>query len=89
MRGVLTPTGAVRAWWSLFMVLIAAVLVAGACVLYVRHVQQEADHRWCELFATLDRPVPSTIQDPVQRARSERAQQQFHKLRVELGCVKQ
>lgn len=57
-------------------------------VAYTRHVQQQADRRWCALFQTLDRPVPPTIRDPVQRQRSQTSQRQFHRLRVDLGCVK-
>lgn len=96
---MLTSSGAIRAWWSLLMVLLTAVLIAGANVAYTSHVQRqadarqerarhEADRRWCALFATLDRPVPPTIKDPVQRRRSQQAQQLFHQLRADLGCVK-
>lgn len=50
-------------------------------------IQQMSDHRWCELFGILDIPVPPGIKDPVQRARSIKAQKAFHTLRVKLGCI--
>lgn len=67
---------------------------------YTSYVQREADARqdrarhlqdarWCALFATLDRPVTQPIKDPAQRQRSEQAVRLFHKLRVDLGCVKE
>jgi len=38
-HGILTPTGAIRAWWSLLMVLVAAALITGAGWAYTLHVQ--------------------------------------------------
>jgi hypothetical protein len=80
-HGVLTPTGAVRAVWSLVMVLVMAVLVAGGGIAYTRHVQQQADRRWCDLLGTLDQPrVPPTT------ARGRAVQDQIHRLHGQLGC---
>ena len=92
MKGVLTPTGAFRAWWSLLMVLVAAVLVAGSGVFYTNHVQRqeqqrqeqtrrEADRRWCALMASLDQP-----QEPATTERGRVIQKQIHQLRRDLGC---
>lgn len=92
MRRVLTETGALRAWWSLAMVLMSAVLVAGACIVYTNIVQrdaearqerarQEADRRWCALMASLDQPEAPATTD-----RGQRIQQQIHQLRRDLGC---
>ena len=79
---VLTQTGAVRAWWSLFMVLLAAVLVAAACVMYTNREQQQADRRWCELLTTLDNPTAPPPETP----RGAEIQQEVRQLRADLGC---
>lgn len=90
-----------RRIYAMVITAVVGLLFVGALVVstaYTRHVQQEsdrrqaeirreADQRWCDLFAALDRPVPPNIKDPVQRARSEQAVRLFHQLRVELGCV--
>ncbi|HEY9367007.1 hypothetical protein [Streptomyces sp.] len=90
--GVFTPTGALRARWAVLMVLVAAVLVGAANVVYTGHVQQqserrqeqarqEAERRWCPLLATLDQPgVPATTE------RGRVVQEQIHQLRIETGC---
>lgn len=81
MHGLLTSSGALRAWWSVLMVLVVAVLVAGAGVVYTRHAQRESDRRWCELLTTLDQPgAPATTE------RGRLIQQQIHRLHAELGC---
>lgn len=78
---ILTQTGALRAWWALLMILVAAVLAAGACVLYTQHVQQESNRKWCALLTSLDQPeVPPTTE------RGRQVQQQIHDLRLGLGC---
>ncbi|MFD0902321.1 hypothetical protein [Actinomadura sediminis] len=78
---MLTQTGAVRAWWSLAMVLVAAVLVAGVNVWYTAHAQRESDQRWCELMAALDEPAapPGTV-------RGAQIQREVRQLRADLGC---
>jgi len=86
-----------------YSLLQVALLFVGLSVLgfiYTSHVQRQSDarqdrarqvqdQRWCDLFETLDRPVPPTIKDPVQRQRSEQTQILLHRLRVDLGCVKE
>lgn len=80
----LTKTGAIRAWWSLLMVLLMAIAVGVACVGYTQHAQRQSDQRWCDLMTTLDQPqVPATSQ------RGRAVQQQIHQLRSELGCGRQ
>jgi hypothetical protein len=77
----LTKTGALRAWWSLLMVLVAAFLVAGACVLYTQRVQQESNRKWCDVMVTLDtQTTPATTPQAVDFRRK------IHKLRLSLGC---
>lgn len=78
---LLTPTGTLRAWWAVLMVLVAAFLVACAGVVYTNRVQREADLRWCALLMTLDQPqIPPTTD------RGRRVQTQIHELRRSLGC---
>lgn len=63
-----------------------AVSISG--VAYTTHRERLADHRWCQLFRDLDRPVDTNIKDPVQRKRTLDTVSKIHKLRVEHGCVK-
>jgi len=70
-----------RARWSMFMVLIVAVLVCGASVGYTRYVQHQADLRWCALLDSLDQP-----QVPATSPRGQQVQAQIHELRRSLGC---
>lgn len=66
------------------MILLSGVLLVGAVVMnvaYTRHLQQQADRRWCSLLTTLDNPsVPATTE------RGRVVQQQIHTLRVQLEC---
>lgn len=78
---VLTQTGAFHARWSLLMVLVSALLVAGACVMYTQHAQRESDQRWCELMAALDEPAA-----PPGTARGAQIQREIRQLRADLGC---
>lgn len=50
-------------------------------VVYTRHVQEQADRRWCALFTSLDSP-----QAPATTERGLLIQRQMHKLRTDLGC---
>lgn len=59
MSGPLTATGALRAWYSIAVVLLASVLVAIGCVLYTGHTQAAADRRWCQMLALQATPSPS------------------------------
>lgn len=77
----MTPTGALRAWWSLFIVLVTAVLIAVAGIMYTTHVQRQSDRRWCDLLATLDQPG-----EPAATERGRQIQQELRQLRRDLGC---
>ncbi|TYK45142.1 hypothetical protein [Actinomadura decatromicini] len=79
---VLTQTGAFRAWWSLVIVLVVAVFIAGSSVFYTNREQRQSDQRWCALLASLDQP-----QAPATTERGRVIQAQIHELRVDLGCV--
>lgn len=52
---VLTTTGAFRAWWSLAIVLVVAVLITSGNVIYTNHVQRQADRRHAEQQAQEER----------------------------------
>lgn len=45
---VLTATGAFRAWWSLAIVLLVAVLITSGNIIYTNHVQRQAEQRHAE-----------------------------------------
>ncbi|MFC9973530.1 hypothetical protein ACFVH6_21815 [Spirillospora sp. NPDC127200] len=94
MNRILTPTGAIRATWAVLMVLVSALLVAGACIVYTGHVareterrqeqeRQEADRRWCSLLTRLDQP-----QTPATTERGAAIQRDIHQLRGDLGCAR-
>ncbi|MEV4000987.1 hypothetical protein [Actinomadura sp. NPDC049753] len=89
---VLTRTGAFRAWWSVAIVTVSALLVAGACILYTGHVQRQSDQRqdherreddrrWCSLLTRLDQPGQPATTD-----RGRAVQRDIHQLRRDLGC---
>lgn len=80
----LTATGALRAWWAVGMVLVAAVLVAGFSIVYTAQQQRLADRRWCALLVTLDAPVGPQPSTP----RGQVIQDRIHQLSVELGCAR-
>jgi hypothetical protein len=66
------------------MILLTGVLLVGAVVanaVYTRHLQQQADRRWCALLSSLDSP-----QAPATTERGLVLQVQMHKLRNDLGC---
>ena len=78
---VLTSTGAFRAWWSLVVVLLVAVLIAVGGVVYTNHAQRRSDQRWCALLSSLDQPDAPPTTD-----RGARIQEQIHELRRDLRC---
>lgn len=79
---VLTPTGAFRAWWSLLMVLVAAILIALFSIGYTAYQQHKADQRWCPLLSIVDQPN----RPPAQTPEAAQGRQELHKLRHDLGC---
>jgi hypothetical protein len=78
----LTETGALRAWWAIFMVLVAAVLIAAAGVAYTARAQRESDQRWCPLLSIIDQPS----RPPAQTPEAAQGRVELHKLRHDLGC---
>jgi hypothetical protein len=78
---IITETGALRAWWAMLMVLVAAFLVAAACILYTNRAQHASDQRWCALLNSLDQPSA-----PPTNERGRIIQRQIHQLRDDFGC---
>jgi hypothetical protein len=78
---ILTATGAFRAWWALFMVLLAAFLVAAGGVGYTNYVQRENNRKWCDVMTTLDKQTT-----PATTPQSVAFRRKIHKLTVGLGC---
>lgn len=74
-------TGSGRTWWSVAMVLVAAVCVGLACVAYTNQVRRQADRRWCELLALQARPSPPPSTD-----RGWAQVRAYQELYDELGC---
>lgn len=71
-----------RLVWALVMFVAMFIAISAAGIAYTRHTQVQSDQRWCDLFTTLDAPTPAPTS-----ARGKQAQNQIHKLRVDLGCV--
>jgi hypothetical protein len=69
---------------------LAFVAVMAMGVMYVRHVdreaeqrEREADRRWCELLVTMDDAYGST---PPQTELGRRIATAMHQLRTDFGC---
>lgn len=76
-----TPTGALRARYSILVVLITAIVISVAGVFYTNYVQRQSDQRWCALLATIDAPeAPPTTE------RGRRVQAQIHGLVRDFNC---
>jgi hypothetical protein len=81
-----------RAWYSVMVILIGAVVLAFGNGIYTNYVQHQSEQRfnravqmsqqrWCDLLNSLDHPeVPSTTD------RGRQIQKQIHELRLGLGC---
>jgi hypothetical protein len=88
MRGFMTSTGALRARWSVLMVMVTAIVISVINTGYTRVAQQESNQKWCALLILIDVPVPKpppgTPPDVV--ARQKAAASELHRIRVEFGC---
>jgi hypothetical protein len=69
-------------------ILLINLTVSATGILYTNYNQRQSDHKWCQLFRDLDRPVDPRITDPKQRERTQSTVNKIHKLRVEYGCIK-
>lgn len=83
---LLTPTGAIRAWATTFMVILGFGLGLGLTIGYVAKTRAEDDRRWCALLGTLVAPQPSTPPVTPQEVRGRRITEQINSLYHELGC---
>lgn len=77
----LTPTGALRAGWAIFMVVAATFLVAAFSIGFTIHQQRVSDLRWCDLFVTLETP-----EAPPTNERSRIVQGKVSDLAEKLHC---
>jgi hypothetical protein len=78
---ILTETGALRAWYALLMVLLAAALLVVVNIAYTAYAQEENNRKWCDVMTTLDtQNTPATTPQAVDFRRK------IHKLRLGLGC---
>lgn len=75
--------------YAVLAILLSTLTMSILGVVYSDHQRREADHRWCTLFAVIDRPVDPKIKDPAQRARTQQTVNLMHDLRVSHGCVKE
>jgi hypothetical protein len=66
---------------AILVTALALVAVVAVNVGYTRHVQQQADHRWCDLLTSLDQP-----QTPATTERGLVIQRKIHRLRTDLEC---
>lgn len=65
----------------MLMVLITAILISGASLLYSGYQQRENNRKWCDVMTTLDRQnTPATTPQSVDFRRK------IHKLTIGLGC---
>jgi hypothetical protein len=83
---VFTPTGAVRAWASILMVIVGFGLALGLTIGYVAKTRRIDDQRWCALLGTLVTPQPTTPPQTPQEARGRKVTEQIRQLYHELGC---
>ena len=79
---VLTPTGAFRAWWSVVMLLLVAILIAVFSIGYTAYEQRQSDQRWCPLLSIVDQPN----RPPAQTPEAAQGRLELHRLRHDLGC---
>lgn len=83
---VVTPTGALRAWWALIICFVAAGVAVIFSVGYTVKANHDADRRWCDLLVTLDAPQPTVPPRTPQEARSRQIGAKLHRLRMDLEC---
>ncbi|GAA0970551.1 MULTISPECIES: hypothetical protein [Actinocorallia] len=84
MAGFLTVTGALRAWYSIGIVVLTAILVMIGSVVYTSHQQQRSDRRWCAMLAIQASPSP-----PPSTPRGSSTQAEAARLADAFGCPKE
>lgn len=88
---VLTPTGAIRAWATVLMLVLGFGLALGLTIGYVTKVDKAAERRnversrdWCRIIVMLDdrnQKLP-----PAQDKETADFRQALHDLRISKGC---
>lgn len=84
MPGPITPTGALRAWYSIGIVLLTTVGLMIGGILYINDALSDADRRWCAMLAIQAAPSPSPS-----TPRGVAAQAEAQRLVEEFGCPPQ
>jgi hypothetical protein len=80
---IFTPTGAIRAWASVLMVIVSFGLALGLTIAYVARVHRDDDRRWCALLSNLD---DAYRQNPPTSPTGRQIAADMHNLRVGFGC---
>jgi hypothetical protein len=83
---IFTPTGAIRAWATILMVILGFGLALGLTIGYVVDQQHKADARWCALLGSLVTPQPTTPPATPQEVRGRQITEQVRTLYREMGC---
>lgn len=83
---VFTPTGAIRAWATILMLILGFGLALGLTIGYVAQTRRVDDRRWCALLGTLVTPQPTTPPQTPQEQRGRVVTEQIRRLYHELGC---
>lgn len=80
---IFTPTGAMRAWVTILIVILGFGLALGLTIAYTARSVRHSDQQWCDLLRGIDQPLPSN-------SPTTERQRQFvdtvRRLRVNKGC---
>lgn len=83
-----TPTGALRPWATLLMLILGFGLALGLTIGYVARTRAQDDQRWCSLLHTLITPQPTSPPQTPQEARGRAVTDQIRRLHAEFGCAR-
>jgi hypothetical protein len=74
----------IRQSYTFVVMFLAFVVLAGGGYLYTNHVQQQADHQWCQILVIASRPLPAK---PVPTADQIKGRQLLLELAKKKGCI--
>jgi hypothetical protein len=80
---VLTATGAMRAWFTIVVLIAGFGAALGLTIGYTARAVHRSDQQWCELLRGIDQPLPSGT--PITKRTRDFAHN-VHVLRVRKGC---
>lgn len=83
MSRLVTPTGAMRAWWAVMVSILSLGAAVGLSIGYTARAVHKSDQQWCDLLRGIDNPLPSNS-PATERARKFAGT--VHRLRVGKGC---